>query len=435
MTSHTCPAYLIAAPASGQGKTTFTAALARYYKNQGKDVRVFKTGPDFLDPMILEKASGNPVYQLDLWMVGEQASKELLYRAAGEADLILIEGVMGLFDGNPSSADLAELFGIPVIALIDAGSMAQTFGAIAHGLSTYRASLPFAGVVANRVASENHADMLEESLPGDVNYLGAFFRDESVTLPERHLGLVQANEVDDIDKRLDAAAELVGTTHLSTLLQNKQSTVTFDSIDSDEIPGELKDIKIAIARDAAFGFIYPANIDLLKQLGAEIHYFSPLNDHELPEADALWLPGGYPELHLNQLSANTSMHQSIKKHFNAGKPVLAECGGMLYLSNKLTDKEGSSATMLSIIDAEATMQPRVTGLGMQAAPLPEGQLTGHTFHHSSFQTTETPITYGKRQRGQRPGEAIYRVNKLTATYIHLYFPSNYHAIVQLFNPR
>ncbi|MDP2266538.1 MAG: cobyrinate a,c-diamide synthase, partial [Thiobacillus sp.] len=152
-----CPALFVSAPASGQGKTTVTAALARRYRDRGLCVRVFKTGPDFLDPMILERASGNPVYQLDLWMGGAAHCRQLLYDAAGDADLILIEGVMGLFDGNPSSADLAREFGIPILAVIDASAMAQTFGAVAHGLATYRAGLPFAGVLANRVGSAAHA--------------------------------------------------------------------------------------------------------------------------------------------------------------------------------------------------------------------------------------------------------------------------------------
>ena len=165
----TCPALLLSAPASGQGKTTVTAGLARYHRDRGRRVRVFKTGPDFLDPMILERASGQPVYQLDLWMVGEQDCKALLYQAAQEADLILIEGVMGLFDGTPSSADLAALFGVPVLALINAHAMAQTFGALAYGLAHYRPGLPFAGVLANRVAGPSHADLLAESLPPEIH--------------------------------------------------------------------------------------------------------------------------------------------------------------------------------------------------------------------------------------------------------------------------
>ncbi|HYM48429.1 MAG TPA: cobyrinate a,c-diamide synthase, partial [Burkholderiaceae bacterium] len=194
-----CPALFISAPASGQGKTTITAALAIRERRRGRRVRVFKTGPDFIDPMILERASGNPVYQLDLWMGGENHCRNLLYDAAGHADLILIEGVMGLFDGQPSSADLAALFGIPVLAVIDASAMAQTFGAIAFGLARFRDDISVAGVIANRVGSEHHAEILGPSLPADLPMLGWLARDADFTLPERHLGLVQAREIADLD--------------------------------------------------------------------------------------------------------------------------------------------------------------------------------------------------------------------------------------------
>jgi len=425
---HQCPALLISAPASGQGKTTFTAALARYHRNQGHKVRVFKTGPDFLDPMILEQASGNPVYQLDLWMVGEAACKTLLYETAKDADLILIEGVMGLFDGNPSSADLAQLFGIPVLALIDASAMAQTFGAIAFGLAHYRTELPFAGVVANRVASDGHANMLAESIPDEIRFYGSLKRDENITLPDRHLGLFQAGEIDDLEARLDQAADLISNTNLKDL----PADVNFEANELDPVPPLLKDIKIGIAKDEAFSFIYPANIDSLKQMGAELIYFSPLKDKTLPAVDSLWLPGGYPELHLQTLENNTSMLESIKQYYSDNKPILAECGGMLYLLNSLTDKEQNNANMVGIIDGEGIMQEKLAGLGMQEVELNNGKVTAHTFHHSSMSTTLEPITHGIRQRGNNPGEAVFKDKQLTASYLHLYFASNPKVIAQLF---
>ncbi|MFZ1575998.1 MAG: cobyrinate a,c-diamide synthase, partial [Chromatiaceae bacterium] len=212
MSTRCCPALLLAAPASGQGKTTVTAALARHHRELGRRVRVFKTGPDFLDPMILERASGAPVYQLDLWMGGEAHCRQLLYQAAGEADIILIEGVMGLFDGESSSADLATRLGIPILAVIDGSHMAQTFGALAHGLATYRPGLPFAGVFANRVAGERHYQMLAESLPTGLTALGWLPRDADIALPSRHLGLVQAAQIADLEARLDQAAAVLRLT-------------------------------------------------------------------------------------------------------------------------------------------------------------------------------------------------------------------------------
>ncbi len=424
-----CPALLISAPASGEGKTTFTAALARYHRNKGNEVRVFKTGPDFLDPMILEQASGNPVYQLDLWMVGEEACKALLYEAACEADLILIEGVMGLFDGTPSSADLAEFFAIPVLALIDASAMAQTFGAIAHGLADYRPTLPFAGVVANRVASKGHGEMLAESLPATVSYFGGLLRDEEIILPERHLGIVQANEIEDIENRLNKAATLIKQTELTTLPEK----ITFKPIKKEPVKPLLKNIKIAIACDSAFSFIYPANIIALKELGAEITFFSPIKDISLPETDALWLPGGYPELHIDLLEQNKTMQDSIRKHFEKDKPILAECGGMLYVTKSLTSKEGQSGKMVGLLSGHAKMQAQLAGLGMQEADLPQGHFTAHTFHHSNMEIDMPAISHGIRQRGKHPGEAIYSNKSLIASYLHLYFSSNPEATAKLFN--
>lgn len=425
-----CPALFIAAPASNQGKTTVTAALARYHRNQGRTVRVFKTGPDFLDPMILERASGNPVYQLDLWLVGEAGCRQLLAEAAETADLILIEGVMGLFDGKPSGADLAELFGIPVLAVIDATAMAQSFGAIAYGLRHYRSSLPFAGVIANRVASPGHGAMLAESLPSDIAYYGGLLRNEAMVLPERHLGLVQAQELADLEQRLEVGAAAIEGAGITDI----PSTVELVRAQSTPVAPLLQGVRITVARDDAFAFLYPANLDLLKAMGATISFFSPLRDDALPDCDALWLPGGYPELHLTQLNENGSIKQSLQNHFEADKPLLAECGGMLYLLDELEDKEGNKAEMVGILAGCAVMQPKLAGLGMQAAPLPEGELTAHTFHHSAMETAIEPTAHGIRQRGNTPGEPIYRQRRLTASYLHLYFPSNPEAAAALFRP-
>ncbi len=332
MENHTCTALFVSAPASGQGKTTVTAALARYYRQQGLRVRVFKTGPDFLDPMILQQASGAPVYQLDLFMGGEAHCRELLYAAAAVADVILIEGVMGLFDGEPSSADLAMCFGIPIMAVIEGGAMAQTFGAIAYGLAHYREGLPFAGVFANRVAGERHCEMLAESLPEGLPLLGWLARDAEITLPERHLGLVQAAEIADLDARIERAAEA-----LQGIAATLPTPVTFTHQASSAPAPLLKGVRIAVARDAAFAFLYRANLDVLQAMGAELHFFSPLTDSELPRADALYLPGGYPELHLAALAANTGMKAAIHAHHAANKPIVAECGGLLYLLESLTN--------------------------------------------------------------------------------------------------
>ena len=429
MERRSCPALFISAPASNQGKTTLTAALARLHSTQGRTVRVFKTGPDFLDPMILEQASGSPAYQLDLWLGGEEHCRSLLFAAAGAADLILIEGVMGLFDGTPSSADLAQLLGVPVLAVIDAESMAQSFGAIAHGLVTYRQGLPFHGVLANRVAGARHAELLQQGMPSKLTYLGAVMRDSRMELPDRHLGLVQAEEVGDLEARLTAAAAALRETRLTGL----PPAVEFEAATSTAPEPLLRDVRIGIARDRAFSFLYHANLDLLRAMGAELTFFSPLHDRALPDVDSVYLPGGYPELHLTQLSANRPMATALRQHVAAGKPLYAECGGMLYLMESLTDVKGQRAELAGILPGRATMQLRLRGLGYQSAPLPGlGTLRGHTFHHSTLETTLTPWARGERLFNTSPGEAIYRQGSLIASYLHNYFPSNPLAAARLF---
>lgn len=422
-----CPALFVAAPASGQGKTTVTAALARLHTRLGRRVRVFKCGPDFLDPQIHAVASGAPVYNVDLGMCGEADISRRLYAAAGEADLILVEGVMGLYDGTPSGADIACRFGIPVMAVIDARAMAQTFGAIAHGLATFRPGLPFAGVLANHVGSERHAGMLRDALPAGMRWFGAVLRDAEAALPERHLGLMQAAEIEDLGARLDRMADSLGRTGAAEL----PAAVDFPAAPALALPPLLGSRRIAIARDAAYGFIYPANIDTLRQLGAELAFFSPVAGEQLPECDAVWLPGGYPELHGEALAANTAFWSALRSHADAGKPVLAECGGMMSLFDTVVDKAGVEHRFGGLLPGRAVMQKRLAALGMQQAELPEGRLTGHTFHYSKSDTPVAPLLRAQRPDGGE-GEAIYRIGRLTASYVHFYFPSNPQAVAGLF---
>ena len=425
-----CPAVLISAPASGQGKTTVTAALAAYHRSQGRRVRVFKTGLDFIDPTILEQASGHPVYQLDLWMGGEADCRAHLYQAAGEADLILVEGVMGLFDGKLSSADLAKQFGIPVLAVIDASAMAQTFAALAFGLSHLDAALPFFGVVANRIAGARHAEMLTELLPANIKFCGALPRAAEINLPERHLGLLQATELPDIRRRIEYAAKLWAENAHAGL----PPAVAFAPAEFPAVARELPGVKIAVARDAAFSFLYQANLDVLSELGAQLSFFSPLDDQALPEADSLYLPGGYPELHLSKLARNSAMLSAIRAHHAAGKPILAECGGMLYTLQTLTDLHDKSESLLGLIEGGAKMQPRLSALALQSVVLPQGTLRGHTFHYSKLESRLEPSARGVCPNGGASSEAVYQQQRLTVSYIHLYFPSNPHAVARLLLP-
>lgn len=415
-----CPAMLISAPASGQGKTTVTAAMAYHHRRQNLKVRVFKTGPDFIDPQILASASAQPVYQLDLWMMGVEHCRELLYRAASAADVILVEGVMGLYDGDSSSADLAQTMGIPVAAVIDAQGMAQTFAAIVYGLANYRPHLPFAGVIANKVGSLGHARLLEEALPDTIPLLAAMVKDESVRLPSRHLGLLQANEIGDLETRLAYTADLLA----SVVPCKLPKAVAFEYVEPKPLPPLLAGKTIAVARDAAFSFIYQANLDCLLAMGAKLQFFSPLAEPSLPMADSVYLPGGYPELHLQALANNQAMKHSLRAHHQAGKPIYAECGGFLYLLEGLADCDGQQAAMVGLMQGCARMQTKLVNLGMHSLRLDAGEIRGHSFHHSLLATAMQPLTMSLPQSEWSRSEGFFRIGRLQASYLHNYFPFN-----------
>lgn len=436
--SASCPAILVSGPASGQGKTTVTVALARLHARQGRRVRIFKCGPDFLDPQWHALASGGPVYQLDLWMSGEADCSARLHQAALEADLIIIEGVMGLFDGQPSSADLARRFRVPVLAVIDAFAMAGTFGALAYGLQHYQDGLQWAGVLANRVVGERHADMLCAGL-GDKRYwLGALFHDTSFQLPERHLGLTAPLEVKDAMARLDAVADALATTPLGQLDKEGLSRWSVDFPAPENIKRAaplLNGVSIAIARDEAFCFIYDANIDALRVLGAHLTFFSPLADPSLPPCDAVWLPGGYPELHALRLNTNHSMRASLVSHKAAGRPIWAECGGMMALFDELVTVDGARYPMWGLLPGTVTMQKRMAALGPQQLIIGGECLRGHSFHYSSCVSSMEPIvrtTSPGKALHAGEGEVVYRHGSVQASYFHAWFPSSLKACASLF---
>jgi cobyrinic acid a,c-diamide synthase len=427
-----CPILMIAAPASGSGKTTVTAGLARLHARAGRRVRVFKCGPDFLDPLILQRASGHAVYNLDLWMVGKDECARLLARAAREADLILVEAVMGLYDGDPSAADLAQHFGLPVVSIIDASAMAQTFGAVAHGLALYEPALEHRGVFANLVAGAGHEQMLRASVRPPSTWLGALQRDEAWALPERHLGLVAAAEIVDLDARLDRLADALASTALAAL---PPPVALLPAAESSAPPKWLAGKRVAVARDAAFCFLYAANLDCLRQLGAELAFFSPLAESSLPACDAVYLPGGYPELHAHELAANESMRNAMRAWVQADQPLLAECGGMMVLFDTLIDVAGHSHRMWGLLPGRVTMQPRLAAIGPQSFDLGEGPIRGHTFHHSHLATALAPVCRAVKHPGSAAGEAVYRAGNLTASYMHGYFASNPAAAARLFATR
>jgi cobyrinic acid a,c-diamide synthase len=424
------------------------------------------------------------VYQLDLWMTGDADCRQRLSHAAQEADLILVEGVMGLFDGDPSAADLAQRFGLPVMAVMDSGSMAGTFGALAYGLQTFRPGLRWAGALANRVATERHAAMLQRSLRRDSPWLGAVMRNAAMTLPERHLGLTVASEVADAQARLDAAADALAATPLgqmsvedlqqwsvefqdqvSELEPARQGEAAERSAQVKEEPAQragdteqsalplrppthashsqttkeqgLKGKNIAVARDTAFCFVYTANLDCLQELGAELVFFSPIADATLPACDAVWIPGGYPELHASTLAANSGMRDSLAAHVQAGKPVWAECGGMMVLFDTITTTDGAQHTLWGLLPGDVTMHKRLSALGPQQLTLQSGTLRGHTFHYSTSASPLMPIARTARpDHDPMPdaGEAVWQQGSVRASYFHAWFPSCPEAVVELFTP-
>jgi cobyrinic acid a,c-diamide synthase len=429
-----CPALFVTAPASGQGKTTITSAIARMLKRQGKVVRVFKTGPDFLDPQILAQASGEHVEQLDLWMAGDNYCRYQFYQAAKEADLIIVEGAMGMLDGEPSSADLAATFNIPTAIVMEVKGMAQTAAAIAMGLANFRDDVQVAGLIANSCSTERHRQLIEDALPESLPLLATLARYELVALPERHLGLVQASEIqDELEQRFEAGADWVVKSGLENILE-RFANVEFKFSELPIAEPYLKGKVIAVAKDDAFSFIYQTNLLILKEFGAEVKFFSPLHDTAIPEADALWLPGGYPELHAQKLAENFSMLKSMKEFSDAQKPILAECGGFLYCLEDLTDLNDETHVMANILAGQGTMKGKRGCQGMQTAIFPEGEVRAYAHHRSRSFNLPKALSHGRHQRHPAPGEAIYRHNNLNASYLHLFFPSNPKAISCLFNP-
>ncbi len=419
----TASALIISAPGSGHGKTLITAGLAQALLEQGKNVVVFKMGPDYLDPMFIRQATGLDVRQLDYWMLKPDEIAAELGRAAASADHVLIEGVMGLFDGRFSVASLAREFGIPVVVAADASGMAQTFGALMQGLADYDPQVNVAAVLANRVGSANHGAMLEESVRPPLRYLGWVERDEALVVPERHLGI-----------HTDARQICVDTTRaMAAKLQPCLDKLPWQplQVDASALQCPLSETRplqgrrIAIARDAAFSFLYPANVDLLRRAGAEVCFFSPLADEPVPECDSLYLPGGYPELHLQALSDNRRSAESVRAHIVSGKPCLAECGGMLYLQTSLAAGE-QTGTMLGLLPGEAVVGKRLARLGYQG--LDGTILRGHTFHYAAL--SDLPRVANASFQDGREGEPIYRLHNTLASFVHWYFASDPLRIVE-----
>jgi len=427
---------IISAPASGTGKTTLTLALARAFCDRGLAVQCFKSGPDYIDPAFHSAATGRASVNIDSWAMTRDSIDKLLARG-GDADLVLTEGSMGLFDGvatpgmsgTGASADVAEMMGWPVLLVLDPSGQAQTAAAVAAGLRDFRKGVRIAGVVLNRVASPRHEDLVRRAMESaGIAVLGALPRHAPIAMPERHLGLVQAEELTRLDELIAEAARLIAERiDLDAVLQLAECAWTLPRISAPPRvtpPGQ----RIALARDAAFSFIYPHVLEGWRAAGAEILPFSPLADEKPDDStDVCWLPGGYPELHAATIAGNNRFRKGLKS-FAEARPVHGECGGYMVLGSGLTDAGGTRHGMTGLLGLETSFAKRRMHLGYRLAELTAGmpghaqgtRLRGHEFHYASILAQpDPPLAAVRDANGAEVAETGSRRGRVTGTFFHL----------------
>ncbi len=433
---------MIAAPKSGSGKTMITCALLQALKNRGEKALSYKCGPDYIDPMFHEKALGVTAGNLDTFFTGEEETRRILAGSAKEENIVVMEGVMGLFDGlggsreEGSSYHLAKVTKTPVVLVVDVKGMgARSVIPLLAGFLLYDKERLIKGVILNRISGEYYKTvkpLIEEEL--QLSVLGFFPEAENLCLESRHLGLVMPHELNDIKEKLqEMAGQLENTVSVSEVMEIAQSAEDLDIHQEDAEGRDLPKDKpvIAVARDEAFCFYYTENLLLLMKNGAEIKYFSPMRDQELPPGcHGILLGGGYPELYAEKLSLNHSMHKAIRQAVERGMPIVAECGGFMYLHSSLTGQDGASFTMAGVIPGKCFYTGRLVRFGYieiqeeQSFFLPKGKgIKGHEFHY--FDSTDNgngavaikPVT-GRRYPCIMEGENYWM------GFPHLYYPSN-----------
>ena len=443
MTRPLTPGLMISAPASGTGKTMLMLGLLTALRRQGLAVQPFKSGPDYIDPGFHLAASGRASFNLDAWAM---EPGRLIAHATGQppADLVLAEGSMGLFDGVAtkgetgigSSAEIAQMMGWPVVLILDVSGQAQSAAATARGFATLRPDLPFAGVVLNRVASPRHDRLIREGMDqAGIRVLGSLPRQGNITLPERHLGLIQAEETAGLQAILDHAGDFIAA-HCD--LEAIIAAAAHRALPEAPAPRPLTPPggRIALARDAAFSFVYPHVLEAWRRAGATILPFSPLAD-EGPDdsADCCWLPGGYPELHAARLAASAGFRSAMHR-FAETRPVHGECGGYMALGAGLVDAEGTRHQMLGLLGLETSYARRRMHLGYRRAEpfaalpgLGRAALRGHEFHYASITLQpDAPLARVTDATGaEMPETGSHRVTsgggQITGTFFHLIAPA------------
>ncbi|MEO1490842.1 MAG: cobyrinate a,c-diamide synthase [Pseudomonadota bacterium] len=420
---------LIAAPASGQGKTTVTLGLLRALRRRGVSVASAKSGPDFIDPAFHAAATGKLCLTLDPWAAD---AAQVRGRAnAAEGEVLVVEGAMGLWDGaasggpvgDASSATVAKALGLPVVLVVDAARMGQGVAALLHGMMTYDPDIEIAGVILNRVGSDRHEAMLRRAAETVCTVFGCLRRDTSLSTPSRHLGLVQAGEREDLDVFLDAAADHVEAgCDIDTIL-NATKTAKANVIGIKPLP--VLGQRIAVARDLAFAFCYDHLLSDWRAQGAELSFFSPLADQASDgDADAIYLPGGYPELHAGRLAAADTFRTSMQRRAEAGAMIYGECGGYMVLGDGLSDGDGVRHKMIGLLRVETSFAKPSRTLGYRQITIGDGPLRGtfrgHEFHYSEALSEHgEPFATTKDAAGSDLGTAGLRHGRIFGSYMHL----------------
>jgi cobyrinic acid a,c-diamide synthase len=439
-TSSAVPALVIAGTHSGVGKTTVTTALIHSFIRRGLRVQPFKVGPDFIDPTYHSVASGRPSYNLDGWLLSRDANIALYQEASQGADLCIIEGVMGLFDGESavtesgSTAEVAKWLRAPVLLIADGSSMARSGAALVRGFESFDPLLLVVGVIFNRISGEGHYSYLKDSIKAHCLSLplGHLPTEPRIALPERHLGLHLADETLSpslLNHLADWVDQTVDLNQLLALARRADLPAALSSYPS-EVPPSHR-VRIAVGRDRAFQFYYQQNLDYLQKLGADICEFSPVHDPALPDnIGAVYLGGGYPELHAAALSVNTMMQASVCNFARRGGPIYAECGGFMYLSEAIVDQSGTEHSMCGLFPTRARLHSRLAGFGYaevrvceNASWLPTNQLLrGHQFRYSEIDPmpASVPNIYAPSQGGPVAG---FRIGDTVGSYFHLHFRS------------